>query len=233
VWEFRTLLSELTEAARRQPITADVDLQLGRARAGEICPVRDRRRLLPGTAVAEGSLPALAPFLLTPSSATKRERVRVVLVVLSTFVCSLVAQLPLSGSGGRTIIVAVMATMLVAVVVSIAGGDQDDQEASRQKTGENCFQGVISFSRFVVDRGPRYPGLLMRCVTILPHMIICKAIACESSVRLRDKRQSAGLGLDDYLGHRDPKHTDHYTRVAGSKACGNSLRPKPARHSGS
>ena len=42
-------------------------------------------------AVAEGSLPALAPFLLTPSSATKRERVRIVLVVLATFVCSLVA----------------------------------------------------------------------------------------------------------------------------------------------
>ena len=37
-----------------------------------------------------------------------------------------------------------MATMLVAVVVSIAGGDQGDQEASRQKPGKNCFQRSIS-----------------------------------------------------------------------------------------
>ena len=28
-------------------------------------------------------------------------------------------------------------------------------------------------------------------------MIICKAIACEGSVRPRDKRRLAGLGLDD------------------------------------
>ena len=152
----------------------------------------------PGVNTSRGSLPALAPFLLTPSSAAKRERVRVVLVVLSTFVCSLVEQPPLSGSGGRTIIATVKATMLVAVVASIASGDQDDQQASRQKTGENCFQGVTSFSRFILWTGdPATQVFSSRCVTILPHMIICKAIACESSVRLRDKRRSAGRRLDD------------------------------------
>jgi hypothetical protein len=63
--------------------------------------------------------------------------------------------------------------MLVAVVVSIAGGDQDDQEASRQKPGKDCFQRRISFFEVFVERGglPRNAAqvFLLRCVTILPH----------------------------------------------------------------
>jgi membrane protein implicated in regulation of membrane protease activity len=78
-----------------------------------------------------------------------------VLVVLATSVCALVASLTLRGSGGTTIIVSVLATMLVAVVVSIAGGDQDDQETSRQKPDKDCFHNAAQV-------------LSLRCVTILP-----------------------------------------------------------------
>ena len=36
--------------------------------------------------------------------------------------------------------------------------------------------------------------------------------------------------IQDYLGHRDPKHTAHYPGLPGigSKGCGSSLRPTPA-----
>ena len=59
---------------------------------------------------------------------------------------------------------------------------------------------------------------------VWPHMLrhSCGYYLADQGTDLRT--------MQDYLGHRDPKHTAHYTRLPGigSKACGSSLRPKPA-----
>ena len=70
---------------------------------------------------------------------------------------------------------------------------------------------LLSMPRHSVNDPIRVAGKSAGLKNVHPHMLrhSCGYYLANTGVDLRT--------MQDYLGHRDPKHTVHYTRVAGRR----------------
>jgi hypothetical protein len=83
-------------------------------------------------------IPTLALFLLPPCATSEGQSIAVMLVVFSTFICSLIAQLALrSRCCGGIIIIGILAPLFRLTIGSLAGFNRCHQQSSREE-GDYC-----------------------------------------------------------------------------------------------
>jgi hypothetical protein len=93
-------------------------------------------------------VPTLTLFLLPPCPASKGQSIGVMLIVFTTFICSLIAQLALrsrcglSSRCGGIIVIGILAPLFRPTIGSFAGFNKCHQQSSREKEADYCPHGL-------------------------------------------------------------------------------------------